>query len=98
MFDEGQPSSDFKGRQITGDFYNEPDLERHGFKLHSSYYRASQKDEMFNEARRLINKGAKVIVNYGMMSIVGDDGSYSLWAKDDNVDARKKATDPDSEL
>jgi hypothetical protein len=83
LFKNGISEESLEKGTLEGSFFDDSDLEKEGFKKYDDYFvkGTTGAKSICLKALALINKGKKILVNYERLSILGDEGSISLWIK-----------------
>ena len=82
-FDNGIDLESFEAGTLSGLFFNDSELQDHGYKELDSNFINSQDsvDSYCQKAIDLINAGHKVITNYESLGIGGYEGYVTMWVK-----------------
>jgi hypothetical protein len=69
---------------VPGDFFNEEDLEKHGWIKKDSLFISGQSGvkSLATSALNLLKENKKVLVNYESMACGGSEGYVSLYSKE----------------
>ena len=83
ILENGIDSEKFEGGKIAGDFFDDEDLKKAGYKQESEFFISGSNSikEYCALALKFIKAGFKVVTNYERLSIIGDEGSITLWLK-----------------
>lgn len=85
LFERGCKREAFEAGKIPGMFCDPSELRAHGFEVVDGYedqrVDGDRARAFCDEAIRMIDAGQLVIVDYERLSIVGDEGYVTLWAK-----------------
>jgi len=85
MFEDGLTDDDLEAGKLSGMFFNDSELEEHGFqKIPEFDYvhvtSETKAKQIIERAKILKASGHKVVINYESMAIGGLEGYVTLWA------------------
>lgn len=83
LFQDGISEESLERGTLEGSFFDDGELKKEGFTQYQEYFvkGTTGAKSVCQNALALLKQGKKIIINYEGLSILGDEGSISLWTK-----------------